>query len=270
MKKILAVFILMVVFVSSASAEWLYASKGDTYVHVEPSRASSTIGVFLKGKKIWVEDHVYTEDGRNWCKVNYFGDTGYISDYYSTYDVYDPEEYTEVGNSTYGIEEEVEYEPEDYFQFTDQAEFEFVTTKYTRVRAWAGNDAPVIGSLRRDSYVWGSLIYTSEDGQAWLEVLWDDSQYGYIPTDTLQLTEGLFDGSYPRLAQVMEVCGNQVNVRADTDIYSDYIGTVHRGDIVYVSFYVCVDNGERRIWAYCNDEDGNGLGYISCKYLTVA
>ena len=210
MKKILAVFILMMVFVSSASAEWLYASKGDTYVHTEPSRASSTIGVFLKGKKIWVEDHVYTEDGRNWCKVNYFGDTGYISDYYSTYDVYDPEEYTEVGdNSTYNAEEEIEYEPDVKYRninaikvMDPEGGVQYYKGGYNNEGQchgegiWIKDNNIYIGNFRNDNFHGIGLFITAEGDYYFGE--WENSQcngYGSLMMDQKLEYQGDFRNS---------------------------------------------------------------------------
>lgn len=279
MKKFLVlVMVLMMVCGACASAEWLYATRGDTYIHVRANVASDSIGVFMKGEKIWVEDHIYTDDGRNWCKVKYFGKTGYISDRYSDYDVYNSNSYREVGkHTTYENNEDelynyddVDYDPEEYYQFPDQEEFEFMVTKSTKIRAWADSEATVLGKVRKGTTLCGSLIYTSDNGTAWLEIHYDSYQYGYVPMTALKLVDALFDGSYPRMSYRMKVSGGRVNVRDDASIDANDIGTVYRGDIVYAIFYVCVDNGERRIWAYCNDEDGNGLGFISMKYLKVA
>ncbi|MBQ9313450.1 MAG: SH3 domain-containing protein [Clostridia bacterium] len=274
MKRFL-MMVLVVIFVSNigAMAEWLYATDGDTYVHTEADIESDTFGVFKKGEKVWVYDHTYTPDGRNWCEVQFLGRTGFISDRYSSYLVSNPDDYDDVNHSSQELEQELFYEYDgeegDEFEghgFEYEAEFEFIANRNVKVRAWAGNDGNVIGTLKRNTTVWGSIIYVVDD-QAWLEVMWGNDQYGYIPTDSLNLTESLVDNTYPRFSRRMKVTGGRVNVREDADIMSQDIATLQQGDEVLVDFFICVDDGERRIWADVVTEDGQVVGFVSTRYL---
>lgn len=264
----------------SASAEWLYATKGDTHIRLAPNLESEDLGVFYKGEKVWVNDHVYTSDGRNWCQIWYYGKTAYVSDRYSSYEVSNPDAYEEIGGT--GVNVQPYEEPYDdngegnyYYegydtQFAYQSEFEFWVIQSTEVRLAPTYDSKPIGAVQYGDYVYGSMIYTSGDGTAWLEVLRDGNQFGYIPMSALRLTEALVDNTFPTLAEYMVVTGGRVNVREDANINSEDLGTIHEGDIVVASFMVCVEDGERRIWAYCFDEDWNPIGFVSTKYLTAA
>ena len=281
MKKILAMMLTMMLVLSctGAMAEWLYATDGDTNIRADADINARSIGTFQKGEKIWVFEHVYTSDGRNWCGVCFKGKLGFISDRYSSYEVSRPSQYRDVNNGRYGEDYDgyVYYDYEDYDDYEDYEdydmvfdcaeEFEFEVTRNTKVRAWAGTDATVVGSLGRGSIVWGYLLFTSDSGEAWLEIEWEDG-YAYVPAKVLRLTEPLYDGSYPRLGRKMRVTGGRVNVREDANINSHDLGTLHEGDVVEVDFFVCVEDGERRIWAHCYTDDGEE-GFISCMYLTA-
>jgi len=205
--------------------------------------------------------------------VSYYGQTGYISDRYSSYEVSNPNDYRTIGgNSNYQDDTQYYsegYELEDSFPY--ECNFEFILTRTEPVRTWADRTATAMDVLNQNQHIWGSRIDTS-NGEAFLEVIWNQNgeyQYGYVSMSSLMLAEPLFDGSYPGLAQQMKVTGGSVNVRQSADINAKDIGTIHQGDIVSVIYYVCVDNGERRIWACCTDQVGNYLGFVSCKYLAM-
>lgn len=270
---ILVLVTLLVLSCTNAVAEWLYATKGDTKIHVSPSIDSDTYGIFYKGEKVWVEDHTYTPDGRNWCHVNYYGKTGYISDRYSSYDVSNPNDYEEIGGTGY---DETEYYDDDYCdddaydEFEYEEEFEFVVTNKTKARALPDRNSDSLGKLAYGTLVYGSRVYTAQDGKAWLEIQGDTGKTGYVSTDNLRLTKGLVENHFPTLARYMAVTGGRVNVREDADIDSKDVGTIHKGDVLIVDFYVCVDDNERRMWAHAYDEYGNYIGFVSTLYLTAS
>ena len=279
MKKFLTVPILVILVVmfsfGTASAEWLYATGGDTYVHVATDRESSTIGVFKKGEKIWVYDHVYTPDGRNWCSVDYLGQDGYISDRYSSYRVADESAYTDVNKNTFSSA--VTKKPEkswfdDYdegrhyfYDYSKQEEFEFVADRDTDIYFWY-EDGYTVGTLERQKSVFSNMIFTSEvDNKAYIEV-YDEKEddYVYIQTDDLHIAT---PGNFPKLSRLMEVTGGTVHVRRHPDISSESLKIIEEGTVLTVEFFVCVYDGEYRIWAICSDPYGNEIGCVSCKYL---
>lgn len=281
MKKFLTVPILVILVVmfsfGTASAEWLYATEGNTYVHVATDRESSTIGVFTKGRKIWVYNHILTSDGRNWCKVNFLGEEGYISDLYSSYNVADESSYTDVNanmNSNHGFDlswfdddEQNEYdEGRHYFyDYSKQVDFEFVADRDTYIYYWYEGNFP-IGTLERQKSAFSNMIFTSEeDNKAYIEVYDDDEDdYVYIQTDDLHIAT---PGKFPKLSRLMEVTGETVNVRRNPNINSESLEIIEKGTVLTADFFVCVFDGEYRIWAICSDPYGDEIGCVSCKYL---
>ena len=249
MKKFFAAILVLTLIVScgliSASAEWLYATRGDTNIRACPDLESDTLGVFLNGRKIWVYDHVLTDDGRNWCQVSFFGKTGYISDFYSSYEVDNPEEYMEEEyvelEGYHDVEDEKEFIIE-YDRFEKQTEFEFQVISDAMVYSEPDSEAPIFGYIKAGRFVFGSVIYTSEDGKAWLTIKLNDGRKGYIISYYLMLTEGLINDTYPVLGRRMIVTGGSVNVRDSCDINSKDLGTVHRGDVVTAHFFICVQD----------------------------
>lgn len=281
MKKVLTVPVLVILVVmfsiGTASAEWLYATNGDTFVHVTTDRNSDTLGVFMKGEKIWVYDHIYTPDGRNWCKVSFLGETGYISDRYSGYNVPDESLYNDVNKNAGSdghYDEDPDYDDESeyyddyyddyYYTFDDQVDFQFVANKDVNIYSWY-EGGEVVGTLRRGQSAYGSMIFTCADSnETFLEAYSpEQGEYVYIPTRDLHIDEG----NFPRLSRYMEVSGGTVNVRSGPDINSESLRIIERGTILDVDFFVCVFDEEYRIWAYCRDPYGETLGYVSCRYL---
>ena len=308
MKKLFLVpilVILMMVIVTSgmAQAEWLYATRGNTFVHVKTDQYSDDIGVFMKGEKIWVYDHILTSDGRNWCKVSYLGETGYISDRYSSYSVSDPDAYEDVNRDVtdphyYDDDDMEDYDDGDYYDYDDyedggdhdsdsewffytdddddddeeyyydhyfdyQTEFEFVARQNTPVREWFDGGSN-IGQIKKGESVWGSVIYTNTNDTAWLEVyIGEDYQCGYVPVSNFRIKQG----NFPQLARCMIVTGNTVNARETADINSKSVKVLKYGDVLNVEYYVTVYDGEYRIWAYCLDDGYNEVGFVSTKYL---
>lgn len=277
MKRFLMMCICLTIFVLScagaAKAEWIYATDGQVHIHTDADVNSHSVGIFYRGQKAWVYDHTYTSDGRNWCRIYFDNDWAYVSDRHSSYEVDDPYEYEDINEYQDEPHDEEElYEEEcgfDYYHgFEYESAFEFEVTRQTQVRGWADSTADVIGRIGVGYIVEGSILYVSpDDNKVWLEVQWDNEQFGYICTDALKLCESLIDGTYPRLSRKMKVNTHSVNVRQDADIDSKSVGILNEGDVVLIDFFVCVEDGERRIWADCVDERGQVLGFISTRYL---
>ena len=274
------VVLLVIALGSIASAEWLYATRGDTFVHPVTDVDSERIGVFAKGEKIWVYDHTYTDDGRNWCRVTYLGKEGYISDRYSSYDVPNEEDYTDVNQNAEvpfikfseedeeddyddGEEPEVRIlddycEPED---ITYEVPFEFIVYGDTPVYSWF-EDGDIIGKVKSGDSVLGSRIYISESGNPFLEVYIDSESDGYLRMDDMYIVEG----DFPKFYRFMRVNGGTINLRTAPDINSDRLGILTLDEIIDVDYFVCVYDEEYRIWAHAVDYDG----FVSCKYLEPA
>lgn len=268
MKRFLSMILvtLLVLSCTSAMAEWMYATDGDTNIRVKTDVNSDSLGVFKKGEKIWVYEHIYTPDGRNWCVVNFLGQHAFISDRYCSYEVAYPENYVDVNRNRYNYDEY--YDEYDDYEFEYEKEFDFVVIYDCNVFDWVEN-GEFVGILNRGQVVQGSMVYTSENGQAWLQVAWMNGEYAYVPVQNLKLIEPLIDGHYPVLSKYMVVTGGRVNVHEDADIDSEDVGTIHKGDVIIVDFFVCVNDGERRMWGHAYGEDGEYLGFVSTKYLTA-
>lgn len=277
MKRFLMMCLVCMIFVLScsygANAEWLYATDGKVYIHTDTDINSDTIGVFYRGQKAWVYDHTYTDDGRNWCRIYFNDGWAYISDRYSSYEVDNPYDYEDINEFYEEPYEEEPYGEEwygDYYHgFEHESAFEFEVTRQTQVRAWADSTADVIGRIGVGYVVEGSILYASpDDNKVWLEVQWDDEQYGYISADSVKLCESLVDNTFPRFSRKMKVNTHSVNIREDANIDSKSVDTLYENDVVLIDFFVCVEDGERRIWADVVNEWGQVLGFVSTRYLT--
>ena len=269
MKRFLSLaLVMMLMFSSGAVAEWLYATDGKTNIRKEADINSDGVGVFRRGDKVWVYDHVFTEDGRNWCKIEYNGKTAYISDRYSSYNVKNPDEYVDINSKNKKNDSNNKNSWENYYDedFEYESEFEFKIISQAKVRAWAGKEADILGKFSVGAQIYSSRICTTEDGKAWL-VVYGNNQIGYVSTEDVKLTKALIEGHYPELSRYMEVTGDTVNVRTSPDIDSEKNEIVCKGDIILVDYYVCVKDGERRMWAHSYDEFGHYLGFISTLYL---
>ncbi len=266
MTKILKIPVLVALFVflfpCVASAEWLYAVDGQTYVHTEPDIDSERVGVFRLGQKIWVHDHVYTSDGRDWCEVLFGGRRAYISDRYSSYWVENDEDYTDVNPYLDEIDEGTCDDNYDD-SLDDEAEFHFTSIKETPIYSWY-EDGEVVSYLLEGSELVATIIVTSSDGRAWIEIPMDENTCGYVNVNRFTIQEGIF----PELSNIMRVTADAINLRAAPNINGEILHVVERGTELYVDHFVCVFDGEYRIWAHCYDEYGNDLGYASCKNLT--
>ncbi len=263
------VILLVALFVSSASAEWLYATDGKTFVHTEPDIDSERLGVFRKSQKIWVYDHTYTSDGRNWCTVRFNDQEAFISDRYSSYTVDNEDEFEDVNQ---GYDEDFwmdddwddEYEWVDEFEF--MTDFHFKAKKDVTVYDWF-YDGDKIGTIKKGTVVTASIIRTSDDGRAWVEIPGHDNyDYGYVDVSKMEIQER----SFPKLSNVMKVTGNTIHIRDDAHINANSLQIVSHDTKLYVDYFVCVYDEEYRIWAHCNDKHGMELGFASCKYLDAA
>lgn len=213
---------------------------GNVNVRSNPDINAKVIGWLSEGECIEPLNFICTYDGRTWVQVDWNGRDGYISDKYLTY-VYDEEDYDEGAIRTSIL---------------------MRTTGNVNVREWASIDSRVVTTVKRGTYVDAWMFYTSSDGRVWAEILNDEGTVlGYISTRYLTFID---EGLWTELARYMTINGGRVNVRSYASINAEDIGTVHRGDVFEVEYFIPTVDG--RIWACCMQDD-EYIGFISCKYL---
>lgn len=213
---------------------------GNVNVRSNPDINAKVIGWLSEGECIEPLNFICTYDGRTWVQVDWNGRDGYISDKYLTY----------------------VYNEEDYDEGAIRTSILMRTTGNVNVREWASIDSQVVTTVKRGTYVDAWMFYTSSDGRVWAEILNDEGTVlGYISTRYLTFID---EGLWTELARYMTINGGRVNVRSYASINAEDIGTVHRGDVFEVEYFIPTVDG--RIWACCMQDD-EYIGFISCKYL---
>ena len=173
MKKVVSVILVVcVMMLTAATAEgWKIASGGNSNVRACPNINGEIIDVIMEGEVIYSFNEIHTKDGRTWCQVDWDGQDAYISDRYLS--------------DWYGETDCLD--DKNYSSFI--TEREFVITRNIKAFQWADLDADIGGSYTRGTHVWGSHLYTGEDGTVFLEVR-NSNQYDYIPLQNVRHVNG--------------------------------------------------------------------------------
>lgn len=234
------VFALISVCIPTLACEecgnYYMVTTGNVNVRAKPSIDAKVIGWLDKGECIEPLSFEFTDDGRVWVQIEWKnGRYGYVSDKYLDY-LYDDGEITTT--------------------------ITMITTANVNVREWASTDSKVVTTIKRGTYVDASMYYTSYDGTVWAEIMGDDGMsLGYMSMRYLKFVD---KGLWTNLARRMKITGGSVNVRSYASINAEDIGTVHKGDVFEVEYFIPTIDG--RIWACCTQDD-EYIGFISCKYL---
>ena len=238
------VFALISVCIPTLACEecgnYYMVTTGNVNVRANPDINAKVIGWVSKGEYVEPLNFICTYDGRTWVQVDWGGRDGYISDKYLTY----------------------AFDDDDYDEGAIRTSVLMVTTGNVNVREWVSIDSKVVTTIKCGTYVDVWMYYTSSDGRVWAEILNDDGTvFGYISTKYLNFID---EGLWTNLARYMKVSGGRVNVRSYASINAEDIGTVHKGDVFEVEYFIPTADG--RIWACCMQDD-EYVGFISCKYL---